>query len=234
MSEEQATQQAAKAAEEMPSAEVISQVLDAEILDSDGKPTTLRAVQQGRKLVVIFVRHWWCGVCQSYTRHISHCIPPDNVLSDTQIIFVGVGYPKPIAAWKEITGCTYPVYAHPTLAIHKLVEFNSQKKDLSITTYDKSFEQGLGTFWDHFKRVFWTGLWAHPDHLMSVGPFDQNGGEMVFEPDGTCSYIHRVTATDGHTEPKELADIIGAVFTPYKEGEAGGETLACDMGVKVA
>lgn len=93
-----------------------------------------------------------------------------------------MGYPKPIAAWKGITGCPYPVYAHPSLAIHKLVGFNTQKKDLNITTYDKSFEQGLGTFWDHFKRVFWTGLWAHPDHLMSVGPFDQNGGEMVFEP----------------------------------------------------
>lgn len=46
----------------MPSAEVISQVLDAEILDSDGKSTTLRAVQQDKKLVVIFVRHW----CESF------------------------------------------------------------------------------------------------------------------------------------------------------------------------
>lgn len=53
---------------ELPSAEVLKKVEDYIVLDREGKSHTFKSLYSGhniaRRMLVIFVRHFFCGVCQ--------------------------------------------------------------------------------------------------------------------------------------------------------------------------
>ncbi|WWC61221.1 uncharacterized protein I303_103801 [Kwoniella dejecticola CBS 10117] len=206
--------------------EEIHQALAVEILDQDGTKTTLGDLIKGKKVILIFIRHFWCTNCQVYTYQFGKSIPPSSLPSGVEAYIIGCGSSAPIPTYIQNTQSPYPVYTCPSLDLHRIFDFTRTLKGPPSPSSSRADDQDRKTYLDGVgggtKRTWLAikqNLFTNPLHGSDKvrGPSDQNGGEVVFEQDGTCSYIHRMQNVVDHTELKDLAEIIGAEYVPLTE-----------------
>ncbi|TWU72448.1 hypothetical protein ED733_003676 [Metarhizium rileyi] len=169
---------------ELPTIETIKKIENYIVLDRDGKSRTFKSLYSGnnvaRRVLVVFIRHFFCGNCQEYLRTLSESITPEALLQlpvSTFIVVVGCGDPALINMYVEATKCPFPLYTDPTRAIFdelgmtKTLALGSRpaymKKSMWRSTLD-SIGQGL--------RVLPKGL------SLKSGDQRQVGGEFLFEP----------------------------------------------------
>ncbi|KAK0636336.1 AhpC/TSA antioxidant enzyme-domain-containing protein [Bombardia bombarda] len=110
---------------ELPSAATLAKIANYVVLDRDGKSHTFRSLYTGthaaRRVLLIFVRHFFCGQCQEYLRTLSASITPDALLRlpvSTFIAVIGCGDPALIDMYAAETGCPFPIYADPTRKLY--------------------------------------------------------------------------------------------------------------------
>ncbi|KAI2473289.1 AhpC/TSA antioxidant enzyme-domain-containing protein [Annulohypoxylon bovei var. microspora] len=170
---------------DLPTIETLRKIETYTVLDSDGKSHTFKSLYAGhnsaRRVLVIFIRHFFCGNCQEYLRTLSASVTPDALLQlpvSTFIAVIGCGTPELINSYLQETGCPFPVYADPTrrlyseLGMVRTLAMGSrpaylQGKSLAHTVV-AGVVQGL-------KQVK-SGL------VMKMGDQRQVGGEFLFEP----------------------------------------------------
>ncbi|KAL6874186.1 AhpC/TSA antioxidant enzyme domain-containing protein [Trichoderma longibrachiatum] len=169
---------------ELPSAEVQKMIEDYIVLDKDGKSRTFKSLYTGsnvaRRVLVIFIRHFFCGNCQEYLRTLSEVITPDSLLRlpiSTFITVVGCGDPKLIDMYAKETGCPFPIYTDPT---RQLFDALGMVKTLTMGAKPaytkKSTSKGI------FDSIV-QGLRQVPKGLaLKSGDHRQVGGEFLFEP----------------------------------------------------
>ncbi|WVF72300.1 hypothetical protein IAT40_007113 [Kwoniella sp. CBS 6097] len=229
----------------LPTSEEVAKALEVEIVDENGEKFTLGELVRGKRVVLVFIRHFWCTNCQVYTHQLGLSIPPKKLPHGTEVIIIGCGSSVPIKTYTSFTSSPYPVYACPSLELHKIFKFvrtlqsadptkstsNDQNQDNETscgaddggschsTTTTAGYLDGVGS---ETKRI-WLSLKNGPlknfgHYSTSVrGPNDQNGGEMIIEPDGTCSLMHRMQNTADHISLEGLAKAIGAEYVPLSE-----------------
>ncbi|KAI0885677.1 AhpC/TSA antioxidant enzyme-domain-containing protein [Annulohypoxylon maeteangense] len=170
---------------DLPTIETLRKIETYTVLDSDGKSHTFKSLYAGhnsaRRVLIVFIRHFFCGNCQEYLRTLSASVTPDALLQlpvSTFIAVIGCGTPELINSYLQETGCPFPVYADPTrrlyseLGMVRTLAMGSrpaylQGKSLAHTVVT-GVVQGL-------KQVK-TGL------VMKMGDQRQVGGEFLFEP----------------------------------------------------
>ncbi|KAL2135371.1 hypothetical protein VTI74DRAFT_8783 [Chaetomium olivicolor] len=171
---------------DLPTPETIRKIDHYTVLDRDGKSHTFRSLYTGphtaRRVLIIFVRHFYCGNCQGYLRTLSDSITPTSLLSlpvSTFICVVGCGDPALIDMYAQATHCPFPIYADPTRKLYAelgmirtlaLGQRPAYMKQHLLKSSLESIVQGL-------KQVK-TGL------AMRGGDSKQVGGEFLFEPAG--------------------------------------------------
>ena len=96
------------------------------------------------------------------------------------VIIVGCGSYQPIEWYAGHTHSPYPVYACPSLELHKIFGFTT-KLGASKKGEEKEYERDLGGMMSRVWMGLVVGPMQHIEHMSSVGPKGQNGGEMVFE-----------------------------------------------------
>ncbi|EHK25668.1 uncharacterized protein TRIVIDRAFT_31809 [Trichoderma virens Gv29-8] len=168
----------------LPSAAVQKKIEEYLVLDSNGKSRTFKSLYAGnnkaRRVLIIFIRHFFCGNCQEYIRTLSQHITPDSLLRlpiSTFITVVGCGDPALIDMYAKETGCQFPIYTDPTrslfdaLGMVKTLNMGNKpayaKKSTSRGIFD-SIVQGL----KHVPK----GL------ALKSGDHRQVGGEFLYEP----------------------------------------------------
>ncbi|KAI1446248.1 AhpC/TSA antioxidant enzyme-domain-containing protein [Annulohypoxylon stygium] len=189
---------------DLPTIETLRKIEMYTVLDSDGKSHTFKSLYAGhnsaRRVLIIFIRHFFCGNCQEYLRTLSASVTPDALLQlpvSTFIAVIGCGAPELINSYLQETGCPFPVYADPTrrlyseLGMVRTLAMGSrpaylQGKSLAHTVVT-GVVQGL-------KQVK-TGL------VMKMGDQRQVGGEFLFEP-ATLTIDTPVTTPRSEEEKK--------------------------------
>ncbi|KAJ9156293.1 Thioredoxin-like protein AAED1 [Pleurostoma richardsiae] len=170
--------------DELPSVETLRRIKDYVVLDKHGKTHTFKSLYSGRnvarRVLIIFVRHFYCGNCQEYLRTLSASISPEALLAlpiSTFIAVVGCGDPALIDMYAAATGCPFPVYADPTrrlyseLGMVKSLALGSRPAYMRKSLLKSSLEsvvQGL--------KQLGSGL------ATKGGDQRQIGGEFLFEP----------------------------------------------------
>ncbi|KAL2157708.1 hypothetical protein VTH06DRAFT_5191 [Thermothelomyces fergusii] len=201
--------------DEPPSLETIRRIDNYTVLDKDGKTHTFRSLYTGRhtarRVLIIFIRHFFCGNCQQYLQAVSESITPQALLSrprggTTFICVVGCGDPGLIDMYAEATGCPYPIYADPTrrlyaeLGMIRTLALGPRRPAYMRTGLLKSsllsVAQGL--------RQVSKGL------ALKGGDAKQVGGEFLFEPDPA-----------GPAAAAEAADTPIGIETPLAWGRSG-------------
>ncbi|KAK0720736.1 AhpC/TSA antioxidant enzyme-domain-containing protein [Lasiosphaeris hirsuta] len=169
---------------ELPSPETLRRIENYIVLDRDGKSHSFKSLYSGkhvaRRVLLIFVRHFFCGNCQEYLRTLSASITPSSLLRlpiSTFIAVIGCGDPGLIDMYTTETGCPFPVYADPrrklydALGMIRTLALGSRPayaKRHIIKTSIESVVQGL--------KVLKKGL------ATKAGDARQIGGEFLFEP----------------------------------------------------
>ncbi|OTA70215.1 hypothetical protein K449DRAFT_321489 [Hypoxylon sp. EC38] len=189
---------------DLPTIETLRKIEMYTVLDSDGKTHTFKSLYAGhnspRRVLIIFIRHFFCGNCQEYLRTLSASVTPDALLQlpiSTFIAVIGCGAPELINSYVKETGCPFPVYADPTrrlyteLGMVRTLAMGSrpaylQGKSLAHTVVS-GVVQGL-------KQVK-SGL------VMKMGDQKQVGGEFLFEP-ATLTLDTPVTTPRSEEEKK--------------------------------
>ncbi|KAF9882204.1 hypothetical protein CkaCkLH20_00240 [Colletotrichum karsti] len=168
----------------LPTPETLKKIENYVVLDRHGKSHPFKDLYTGRnvarRVLIIFVRHFFCGNCQEFLRSLSESITPDALLGlpmSTFIAVVGCGNPGLIDMYLQETGCPFPVYTDPTRRLFEklgmtrtlaLGERPAYMRKSMLKSAAESVFQGL-------KQVK-AGL------ATKSGDHRQVGGEFLFEP----------------------------------------------------
>ena len=161
------------------------------------------------RVLVLFIRHFFCGNCQEYIRRITALIPPTSLPKDLSIAIIGCGAPSLIPSYVDLTSCPYPIYSDPSA---KLFEMLGMHRSLSLGPRApeyiqhsllagciKSVVQGL-------KRI-------GSGDVMSAGDLSVNGGEFIFDrgldQKWSVSWCHRMQNSRDHSEVDDLMGTLG-------------------------
>ncbi|CEO60622.1 hypothetical protein PMG11_05239 [Penicillium brasilianum] len=202
---------------EPPSVETIRKVEDYEVFDNKGEKHLFKSIYDGPdttgRVLVIFIRHFFCGSCQDYVRELAESFKPEELLQlpkATSLAIIGCGDHGLIDFYAKETGCTFPIYADPANALYD---------DLGMTT-----TWDLGPKPEYIRRsmarVVAGSIMQGLKHLGSGlatkgGDTKRVGGEFLFEPSGEdggkkITWCHRMTNTRDHAEINELVKVLDA------------------------
>ncbi|KAM5442304.1 hypothetical protein MferCBS31731_002679 [Microsporum ferrugineum] len=136
---------------------------------------TLRA----KKILVIFIRHFFCGRCQDYVEALAKLFPnPRQDLPNlTNLVIIGCGAHTLIDEYRKTTNCPFTIYAEPT---GKLVKLFGMKRNLIVGKDAPTFSERTG--WS----LTWQGIKLGLSRIFKGDAFKagnpmQNGGEILFE-----------------------------------------------------
>ncbi|KAI9163049.1 fmHP [Paramyrothecium foliicola] len=170
--------------DELPSPALIKQIENYIVLDKDGRSHTFKSLYSGRnasrRVLVIFIRHFFCGNCQDYLRTLCESISPESLLQlpiSTFITVVGCGDPGLIDMYTEATGCSFPIYTDPTRSLFQALGMVKTWTPGPKPAYSKrGLAKGTLNSISQALRNATGGL------LLKSGNFAQVGGEFLFEP----------------------------------------------------
>ncbi|KAI1650192.1 AhpC/TSA antioxidant enzyme-domain-containing protein [Daldinia loculata] len=170
---------------ELPTIETLRKIEAYNVLDSDGKSHSFKSLYAGRnsarRVLIIFIRHFFCGNCQEYLRTLSASVTPEALLQlpvSTFIAVIGCGSPHLINSYIQETGCPFPVYADPTrrlyteLGMVRTLAMGSRPAYMQGKTLAHTVVSGVV---QGLKQVK-SGL------VTKMGDQKQVGGEFLFEP----------------------------------------------------
>ncbi|KAL7796023.1 AhpC/TSA antioxidant enzyme domain-containing protein [Trichoderma ceciliae] len=169
---------------ELPSAEVQKMIEEYIVLDRHGKSRTFKSLYMGgnvaRRVLVIFIRHFFCGNCQEYLRALSEAITPDALLRlpiSTFITVVGCGDPELIDMYARETGCPFPIYTDPTRSL-----FDALGMVKTLTMGNKPAYAKKSTSRGIFDSIVQSLKHVPKGLALKSGDHRQVGGEFLFEP----------------------------------------------------
>lgn len=192
------------AVENPPRQETLEQAFEHEIYTSDGKSVQFGSlfvsVQAHQSVLVIFIRHFFCGNCQEYVRRLS-C--PESPFHPTKpaaqrptLIIIGPGSPSLISSYLTLTECPFAIYADPStrlydiLGMHRTLSMGPKKPEY---IQHSIFGNAVKSAWQILRRV------GNGD-ANSGGNLDVNGGEFLF--------VHRNATKNGRcsSSPDSVAN----------------------------
>ncbi|KAL3422556.1 hypothetical protein PVAG01_06712 [Phlyctema vagabunda] len=229
--------------DEIPSQAVLKKIEEYSVLDRDGKTIPFKSLYNGpnttRRVLIIFIRHFFCGQCQEYLRSVSASITEDSLLQlniPTFIAVVGCGSPSLIPMYLEATKCPFPIYADPTKRLYQEL---GMTRTLNMGTRPDYQRSGLMV--GVAKSMVQSLKQIKSGRVFQGGDYQQVGGEFLFEPvnmttpisspaidnedkqigesgcqtDGHAleekriTWCHRMRNTRDHAEIPELREVLG-------------------------
>ena len=212
----------------------LEKVADLPVLDQNRKKYTFKSLyadnQNGpRQVLVIFIRHFFCGVCmpppphflamrdtdkhpqncQEYLRTFASSITPESLSAlsiPTEVVVIGCGQPHLIPTYVQETGCPFPIYADPTRKLYRLFRLTST---LNLGKSPEYMQRSL------FSMVM-SSLFQElrsGRNMLSGGDFRQVGGEFLFQ-NGKVTWCHRMKSTRDHAEVPLIRQQLGLDDTP--------------------
>lgn len=90
------------------------------VLDQDNQPIQFDSLISAEgKTIVLFIRHFGCGLCQDMVAFISHKLPPATLSAHgAKLIIVGNGAPGLIKPYKDLLDAPYDIYTDPDRKVY--------------------------------------------------------------------------------------------------------------------
>ena len=191
--------------EKLPSTSDLEKCEKMPVFNTLGESCVFKDLYQGNRTMVIFVRHFFCGMCQDFLSRLSEEVSKESLKAarnPTSIIIIGCGQPELIKDYALRTRCPFPIYADPS---RKLYDLFGMTSTLSQGGRRPNYQSG-GIF-SIAAKSFFQGLSAGFGALKG-GSFSQIGGEFLFE-NGKIVWCHRMKNTRDHTEIDDLKLLLG-------------------------
>lgn len=165
-----------------------------------------------QQALVVFIRHFFCGYCQEYLRHLAEIMDPANLPESLTVAIIGCGAYTLIDSYRKVIRCPddWTIYSDPTT---KLYDQLGMHRSLSLGSKSPAYVQHsmalgmLKSALQGMKRI------GHGD-VRAAGDWSVQGGEFLFhcqagiEQEWTLEWCHRMRNSRDHTEVEQLRDII--------------------------
>ncbi|KAK6360693.1 hypothetical protein TWF730_006824 [Orbilia blumenaviensis] len=206
---------------QLPSRSEWNKALSLPIVDGDGQihsfESLVKTDNEIDTVLVIFVRHFFCGLCKNYIESLSPLITPETLRSQrTRLIIIGCGGYSMIKPYTQELKTSFPIYTDHSRAIFKAFGMGRTlqgpaKKPAYVKT--TVVEMGLKAF----KHVMKSAM--HGGSLWDAGDMSQVGGEW-FIRNGKLEWGHRMPDTAGHMSAEEIWDVV-----KFRSEENGGALI---------
>ncbi|CAD6963663.1 unnamed protein product [Tilletia controversa] len=183
------------------------QVADAAtIYSSDGKALTFGSIRTGdasRGFILIFVRHWHCGLCMGYVQTLSE----EPGLANKRVVVVGHGAAEGIERYREMSEAraSIEIYADPKKQLFSALGVTRKSLDMGGKT--PSYQKGsvLAMVLHGVRESLGSGMLA-----FKGGDIAQLGADFIFNAQGEVTFAHRMVNSRDHTEVPDLVRAIEA------------------------
>ncbi|KAF8457428.1 AhpC/TSA antioxidant enzyme-domain-containing protein [Terfezia claveryi] len=193
--------------EDRPSPEAIAAAGEITILDAKGDKVPFNSLFEVKKnedgisevagdilTTVIFIRHFYCGVCRAYVMSLAQDIPHNT--PNRKLIIIGCGNPALIPKYISDTSCPFPIYAEPTGKLYSILGMTKTLQQGKMPKY----MEGHGMISSILKGIWHALSWGSP---LSGGNISQVGGEFLFV-NGDLGWCHRMKTTTDHVDVEDL------------------------------
>jgi len=196
----------------LPAPEDLAKALQVEVVDEEGKPHKFGdLISAEGKTIVVFIRHFYCGLCQDYVTDLATIKPEALTSASASLLIIGCGDYTPIKMYKEMTGFGLPIYANPSKELYVVLGMTKRTLEGAPKGEQKKAYIKHG-FTGYLFGGLWNGPMKHPEHIMAAGDPSQLGGEFIFEPGPNVEFASRMKHTADHTDVKDLMEKAGVEY----------------------
>jgi len=120
----------------LPTQSQITQAASLQVIKENGKRVTFGSLFSNTRTIVVFIRHFWCPLCQDYMSSLKSIVKPEMLSawpsgSDgnsedlkkrlVSFVVIGNGAFGMIHKYKQMFGLPFEVYTDPAMAIYKML-----------------------------------------------------------------------------------------------------------------
>ncbi|KAH7913802.1 hypothetical protein BJ138DRAFT_1001522 [Hygrophoropsis aurantiaca] len=151
-----------------------------------------------QKVIVIFIRHFWCPLCQDYMFSISDNADP-KVLerAGVNLVIISNGSYNMIKSYRQIFRTPFAVYTDPTLRVYTALGMTLRPAEQSTEPYRRGYVKHGPV--SGIKMIVLNALRVGMPVWEKGGDPAQLGGEFVLGPGMTATYAHRMRTTRSHS-----------------------------------
>jgi hypothetical protein len=195
----------------IPTSQVLSDVSSLDVVDINGGKLRFGSLFESEKTIVVFIRHFFCGVCQEYVMQLASVSQEALVLANTKIIVIGCGDWQPIRNYLEITGFQGQMFADPTRKLYHALGMTAESLRLTPADVAKKSYIRSGLL-SNVIRSIWSGPMKNPFLIGKQGKLSQLGGDFIFGPGNQCSFASHMQHTQDHVEVADLMQAAGVAL----------------------
>ncbi|KAH6889506.1 AhpC/TSA antioxidant enzyme-domain-containing protein [Coprinopsis sp. MPI-PUGE-AT-0042] len=196
----------------IPSVETLEKASAFEVVDEEGNKVKFGALIE-KKVLVVFIRHFFCSACLSYSQNLAH-VPQEALdAAGIQIVLIGCGEHICIKDYHEASGFKGPIYADPTRTLFRALGMTYDT--IATAPEQEARASYLGTKTNQeLRSSSWLRAWLNPGLIGQQGNIFQNGGEFILGPGNQCTLASRMAHTMHHIPVEEMMKSAGV---EYKE-----------------
>ena len=189
----------------------LSHAASLSIFTENGDRVLFGSIFAQHRTVVIFIRHFWCPLCQDYMSSLSSLVKPEMLQSnkdsvpEVQLVVISNGAHAMIGKYRKIFQLPFNMYTDPSLAIYTALGMGRDKggharehgrrhgsisDGLALGAHEHTEEQETSGDGDYVKHGLVGGIAMVVVRAFKVGmpvwekggDIGQLGGEFVFGP----------------------------------------------------
>ncbi|KZT02065.1 uncharacterized protein LAESUDRAFT_662670 [Laetiporus sulphureus 93-53] len=193
----------------LPDDKTVREASKVTVYDASGNPVEFGSLFRGQKTIVVFIRHFFCGVCQ-YVAQLATVRSDALEQAGVRLVVIGCGDWQPIKSYCENTGYKGDLYADPSRVLHQLLAL---AESLERTPAGQEKRTYLGkSFIGNVVKSIWDGPFKNPQLIGKQGNISQLGGDFIFGPGETCSFASRMKHTEDHIDVADLMHEAGVSY----------------------
>ncbi|KAF5332813.1 hypothetical protein D9611_005413 [Ephemerocybe angulata] len=202
----------------LPSAETLSAAGELEIYTSCGEKVQFKSLfrdQEVKTVIVVFIRHFFCGACHAYVESLASTSQAALDASNARILIIGCGAYEGIDPYRERTLSQSPIassisiYADPSRKLFHALGMTYLNIDRPPADQPTPAYLGSMSIIRRSLTSIYRAITHNPSMIGWQGNIFQNGGEFVFGPGMNCRFASRMRNPEDHVPVEELMKAAG-------------------------
>lgn len=192
----------------LPTPEQLSAANATYVLDNQGNRVDFSSIHDHAKskqlpLVLIFTRHFHCGMCKEFVKAVGQ----SSILTDpsrVSLVIVGPGEASGLDHYKDqVNNPPFTFYADPELRLYHALGVTHRNLSVGDASKDKIGSHHQQSYSSNFLSSVGEILKSGTQALKG-GDFKQLGGEFVWNKQGEPVLAHHMRHTRDHSEVSDL------------------------------
>ncbi|GLB40220.1 putative ahpC/TSA antioxidant enzyme [Lyophyllum shimeji] len=219
----------------LPTPPQLARAASLPVIAASGLRVPFASLFAARRTVVVFVRHFWCPLCQDYIASVVDAARPELMFAANEregragrervdLVVISNGAPAFIPKYRQLFGLPFELYTDPTLAVYTALGMGRFVPSSSPSCGEGASERERacvrdGGYVRHgavagIALVVMRALKAGMPVWEKGGDIHQLGGEFVLGPGLKCSYAHRMQSPRGHAPIRDVLAAAGVSLPP--------------------